>query len=74
MGLFARLVRRNRPHPEVHEESERELLEGRIDDWREDVFVAGGDGGASPSLPETTPAGLYEEFEHDSERPRDEAP
>jgi hypothetical protein len=74
MRIVDRLLGRRRPHPEVHEEAERERLEGRVDDWREDVYVAGGDGGVAPALPETTPEGLYEDFEHDSERPPDPAP
>lgn len=44
---------------------ERELIEGRIDDWKEDVFTASGDGITGPGLPETTAKGLYEEFERD---------
>ena len=55
--------------------AERELLEGRIDDWKEDVFAAGGDGSVTPTLPEAgTAEELYEEFERDEKRPRDPAP
>jgi hypothetical protein len=55
--------------------TERELLEGRLGDWKEDVFAAGGDGATVPTLPEAgTAEELYEEFERDEERPPDLAP
>jgi hypothetical protein len=44
---------------------EQELLEGRLGDWKDDVYAASGDGIAGPGLPATTPKGLYEEFERD---------
>ncbi|MGE5689251.1 MAG: hypothetical protein ACM33B_01720 [Pseudomonadota bacterium] len=74
MRMMTRVFGRRPRHDEVPDEAERELLEGRIDDWREDVYVAGGDGAIAPSLPEGTPEGLYEDFERDAERPPDLAP
>jgi hypothetical protein len=74
MRLMNAVRRQRRRHREVSEETEREVLEGRIDDWREDVFVAGGNGAIAPSLPLSTPEDLYEGFEHDLERPADPAP
>jgi hypothetical protein len=61
----ARIVEGSRaPDP-----AERELIEGRMDDWKEDVFAASGNGVAVPGLPATTPKGLYEEFERDAAKP-----
>jgi hypothetical protein len=54
-------------------QAERELVEHRVDDWKEDVFVAGGDGAVTPVLPIGTPEDLYEEFERDATQPRDRA-
>ena len=50
---------------------ERELIEGRFGDFKDDVYAASGDGIAAPGLPETTPRGLYEEFERDQATPHD---
>lgn len=79
---FRRLRARLTSHPEArlvdaartHDPVERELIEGRLGDWKDDVFVAGGDGAVAPLLPEATPRGLYEEFERDESPPRDPAP
>jgi hypothetical protein len=65
----ARIVEGSRaPDP-----AERELIEGRLDDWKEDVFAASGNGVAVPGLPATTPKGLYEEFERDVAKPGEPA-
>ena len=53
---------------------ERELVEGRLGDWKDDLYAASGNGMAGPGLPEATPKELYEEFEHDQSRPEDPAP
>ena len=65
----ARIVERSRAPDQV----ERELIEGRMGDWKEDVFVASGDGVGVPGLPVTTPKGVYEEFERDATKPHDPA-
>jgi hypothetical protein len=52
---------------------ERELIEGRVGDWKSDVYAAGGNGVAGPGLPVTTPKGLYEQFERDLSEPDDPA-
>ena len=44
---------------------ERELIDGQFGDWKDDVYVASGNGAIAPGLPETTPKGLYQEFERD---------
>jgi hypothetical protein len=54
--------------------AERELVEGRLGDWKDDLYAASGDGVAGPGLPEATPKELYEEFERDQSRPPDPAP
>ena len=53
---------------------ERELIEQDIDAYKEDVFVEGGNGSFVPTLQPALPSELYEELEHDEERPRDPAP
>jgi hypothetical protein len=53
---------------------ERGLIEGRLGDWKDDLYAASGNGVAGPGLPEATPKELYEEFEHDQSRPQDPAP
>ncbi|HSL63984.1 MAG TPA: hypothetical protein VK874_04935 [Gaiellaceae bacterium] len=73
-SFLRRLFAGETAHREVEDEVERELLEGRVDDYKEDVFVAEGDGEVFPSLSETTPGRLYGEFEADSEPPPDRAP
>ena len=52
---------------------ERELLEGDVDAYKEDVFAAGGDGTVLPTLPTVPPGELFEEFEGDEAAPRDPA-
>jgi hypothetical protein len=74
MGLMTRVLGQRPRHDEVPAEPDRERLEGRIDDWREDVYVAGGNGAVAASLPEGTAGDLYEDFERDAERPPDPAP
>ena len=53
---------------------EHELIEQDIDAYKEDVFAAAGNGSVSPTLQPALPSELYEELEHDEERPRDLAP
>lgn len=53
---------------------ERELIELDIDAYKEDVFAAAGNGSVFPTLQPALPSELYEELEHDEERPRDPAP
>jgi hypothetical protein len=52
---------------------ERELVEQDIDAYKADVFTEAGDGSVSPTLAPADPSELYEELEHDEERPRDPA-
>ena len=73
IGMVRRAIGQRRPHVEIDNEEQRELLEGRVDDYKEDVYVAEGDGEVFPSLPVTTPEELYGEFEADSEAPVDVA-
>ena len=76
--LFGRSVGRTAERQrEVHEaqdDYERELMEHDVDAAKADTFVAAGDGELVPGLPTATPRELYGEFEHDGERPRDQAP
>lgn len=58
----------------AHDELEREILRHEMSGVKDDTFVAGGDGFVAPTMPEATPRELYEEFEHDEERPVDRAP
>ena len=53
---------------------ERELIEQDIDAYKEDVFAEAGNGSVAPTLQPALPSELYEDFEHDEERPRDPAP
>jgi hypothetical protein len=53
---------------------ERELVEQDIGAYKADVFTEAGNGSVSPTLQPALPSELYEELEHDEERPRDVAP
>ena len=53
---------------------ERELIEQDIDAYKQDVFAEGGNGSFVPTLQPALPSELYEELEHDEERPRELAP
>ena len=53
---------------------EDELIEQDIDAYKEDVFAAAGNGSVSPTLQPALPSELYEELEHEEERPRELAP
>lgn len=59
---------------EARDAFERELLTHDFDAVKSNGFVSAGDGAAAPTLPEVTPDEIYHEFEHDEERPRDQAP
>jgi hypothetical protein len=53
---------------------ERELIESRLGDWKDDLYAASGNGVAVPGLPEATPKELYTEFEHDQSPPHAPTP
>ncbi len=53
---------------------ERELVEQDVDAYKEDVFAQAGNGSVAATLQPAPPSELYEELEHDEERPRDPAP
>jgi hypothetical protein len=73
-GLTRKRLRRVAESAQTVDEDERELVEGRYDDWKADAFAASGNGVGAPALPETTPKELYEEFELDQAPPPDQAP
>jgi hypothetical protein len=53
---------------------ERELIEQDLEGYKADVFTEAGNGSVAPTLQPGLPSELYEELEHDEERPRDLAP
>lgn len=52
---------------------ERELIEQDIDAYKGDVFAEAGDGSVAATLQPALPSELYQELEHDEERPREPA-
>jgi hypothetical protein len=50
---------------------EREVIDQDIDAYKADVFAEAGDGVMFHTLAPAEPGELYEELEHDEERPRE---